>query len=703
MEAAFPVERLLRPRSIAVVGVSSDPGSLGGRALANLDRFGFSGDVHLVSRTSALVDERATIPTIDDLPDGVDALILALPAPAVRGAAEAAARRSVGGMVVFASGFSETGDDGRREQEQVAAVCREAGIAMLGPNTLGLTNYVDGVPLGFGPNQPDLPAGRPTLAAIAQSGAMAASMRLSSLGRGLAVSYSVATGNEAVTGVEDFLAAVVEDPSTHAVAIYAEQLRKPRLFLRLAARARALGKPVVLLHPGRSRKAREAAASHTGALAGDWAVMRAMVESEAVVLVETLEELLDASELLTRYPDPPRAGPSVMTDSGAFKGLALDLAEAIGLDLPPITATTSAKLAERLPAFASHGNPLDITAQGLKDMPLYGGAADILRADADSGGLMAALMPGSPEVGLLKAQAVLPALTAPGKPVCYVVMGGAAPVSPGLEQTVLDAGVPFFRSPERALRAFGHVGRYALRKAAAAGEERRTAPVATRLTGQGVLPEHVSKRILADAGLRVPEGKLATSFDQAHAAAERIGWPVVLKAQSADLPHKSDAGGVRIGIADAEALRTAWAAIEADVARARPDLTLDGLLVERMGAPGVELVVGGRNDPSWGPLLVFGLGGVWIEALDDVRLVRADASEALIAGELARLRGRVLLDGYRGSPPVDIDAVIAAFLKVGRLLCAHPEIGERDVNPLVVFPTGAEPIALDALITLRPI
>lgn len=700
METAFPVERVLRPRSIAVVGVSSDSGSMGGRALANLGRFGFTGDIHLVSRSNARVGERATVPTIDDLPEGVDALILGLPAAGVLDAVQAAARRGVGGVVVFAAGFSEAGDEGRLEQNRIADVCRAAGIALLGPNTLGLTNYVDGVPLGFGPNQPDPPGDRPTLAAIAQSGAMAASLRLSSRARGLGVSYSIATGNEAVTGVEDYLAALVDDPATHAVAIYAEQLRKPRLFLQLAARARANGKPIVLLHPGRSAAARHAATSHTGALAGDWATMRAMVESEAVVLVETLEELLDASEMLTRYPDPPRQGPLVMTDSGAFKGLALDLAERIGLDLPPVTAATEAKLAERLPAFASHSNPLDITAQGLKDMPMYGEAAAILRADANGGGLLAALMPGSPEVGTLKAQAVLPALTAPGKSVCYVVMGGAAPVAAALEQTVLDAGVPFFRSPERALRAFGHMTRYALNKAQAGGPGAAAPPTAVRLPGSGVLPEYVGKRLIADAGLRVPDGALATSADDGVAVAQRVGWPVVLKAQSAALPHKSEAGGVIVGLADEAALRAAWDRMHADVARLRPDVVLDGLLVERMGQPGLEMVVGGRNDPAWGPLLVFGLGGVWIEALGDVRLVRADAQKAVIAQELSRLRVYALLTGFRGTAPVDVDALADAVMAIGRLLCSHPEILEIDVNPLVAFPAGTSPLALDALIAL---
>lgn len=697
---AFPVARLLRPRSIAIVGVSPDPSSMGGRALANLDSFGFDGEIHLVSRSNAAIGERACVASIDDLPRGVDALILALPSSAVLDAAKAAARREVGGLVVFAAGFSETGDEGRALQDQVSAVCREAGMALLGPNTLGLTNYVAGIHLGFGPNTPDPADARPSLAVIAQSGAMAASMRLSSRTRGLRTSYSVATGNEAVTGVEDYLAEIVDDTHTSAIAIYAEQLRKPRLFLELAARARKNGKPIIMLHPGRSERARVSATSHTGALSGDYATMRALVEDQAVVVVETLEEWLDASEMLARFPHPSVDGPGIITDSGAFKGLALDLAETVGLAVPDLSASTAAKLAERLPAFASQTNPLDITAQGLKDMPMYGEAAAIMRDDPGFGGLILSLMPGAPEVGKLKAQTVVSALGAPRKPIALVLMGGAAPVAPDLEKMVLDAGIPFFRSPERALRAFGHLQRHALAR------ESATPPAAvTRspdpIPGNGTLAEHVGKALVSEGGIAIPAGALAASLDEALTIADRIGWPVVAKAQSAALPHKTEAGGVVVGIDGPEALKAAWASVQAGVARAKPGLVLDGILIEAMSDRGLEIVVGGRNDPAWGPVLLFGLGGVWIEALGDVRLTPAGISKGRAAEELLRLRGSALLQGFRGSLPVDLDALAEAICGVGRLLIEHPEIAEIDINPLMAFPQGRSPVALDALIVLN--
>lgn len=688
------VGRLLRPRSVAVVGVSEDPGSMGGRALANLDLFGIK-EVHLVSRTNASVRGRACVRGIDELPDGIDAAIIALPRQGVVAAIEACARKKIGGAVLFAAGFGEAGEAGRADQARIIAIAREADIAVLGPNTLGMTNYVDGVPLAFGPNAPDAPAGRPALAILAQSGAMMGSLRLSAGVRKYAVSYAIATGNEATASVEDFLEHIVDDRHTTAIAIFAEQIRRPADFLRLTAEARRQGKPVVLLHPGRSQRAQASAASHTGALSGDYEVMRALVAAEGVVAVETLEEFMDAAEFLTRFPSPPKSGPAIMTDSGAIRGLSLDFAEAHNLEIPLLTEATQHRLAARLPEFAEVSNPLDITAQGLKDIALYTDAVTSLAADENCGGVLIAAMPGAPDVGLAKADAMLPALAESGKPRAYVVLGDA-PIAPHLPSRVYEQGTPFFRSPERALRAFAHAGASArLRSAAALA--RSDAVTQTPLNVQGTLVEYKGKALLRAAGLGTPKGGLAIDLDSAATLAREIGWPVVLKIQSADLPHKTEVGGVRVGLADEASLRSAWAEMMAKVEKLRPDAAIEGCLIEAMAPTGLEMVVGGRRDPQWGPVILFGLGGVWIEALNDVRLIPADFPLELVRGEIEHLKGRMLLDGYRGAQPSDKNELAKVICAVGALLRRHPEIREIDINPLIVYPSGA-PLALDALV-----
>lgn len=710
--SSHAVGRLLRPRSIAVIGVSDKPGSMGGRALANLQNAGFNGDIHLVSRSNDSVNGRPCVASVDDLPEGIDAAIIAQPAHVVQATVEACGRRKMGGVVVFAAGFSEVGDEGGAAQEQLAETALKADLAMLGPNTLGMFNYVDQLSLLFGPTRKMTPEqeaveeklrdfrNRPAVAVLAQSGAMAGNISMSARARGYALTYFIATGNEAVSSIEDFLAHIVDDDHTDVIAIFAEQIRRPQEFLRLARRARENGKPVVLLHPGRSERAKASAASHTGALSGNYEVMRAMVASEAVIVVETLDEFLDTVEFMARFPQGQATGPSVLSDSGALRGLSLDFADSLDLNLPEPGPETMARLQDRLPGFAEASNPLDITAQGLKDMPLYGDCAAIMADDEASGGVLFALMPASPEIGKIKAEACLPSLTATPKPKIFVLLGDA-PVDPDVPKLMRENNIPFFRSAERALRTFARSVWYARQKQQGRLNRKAAGKADKPIEGQGALIEYRGKELLREAGLATPEGGLAKTPDEAVGLAERTGYPVVLKVQSAQLTHKTEIGGVVIGLSDEAELRSAWADMAARVATRRPDAIVDGYLVEGMAPKGLEMVVGGRRDPDWGPVVLFGLGGVWIEAMKDVQLLPADAPESVVLAHIDMLKGRSLLEGARGAEPVDKAAIAAVVSKVGQLLLSHPEIVEIDVNPLVAYGSGEEPVALDALVVVQ--
>ncbi len=690
-------DRLLRPRSLAVVGASPEPFSLGGNVLANIERFGFDGDLHLVSRSRTEINGRACVPTIDDLPVGVDTVVLVVPVPAVKEAIAACVRRGVGGAIVFASGFGELGEEGRRAQDEIAAMTKEAGIALLGPNCLGLINFIDQVPLTFEPVQPVVPSG-PGICAIAQSGAMAGNIRMALLGGNVPVAYTFSTGNEAVLGAEDVIGSLIDDPAVQLFSVFVEQIRHPKRFLTLAAQAQRRGKPIVLMHPGRSARSREAAKSHTGALAGDHAVMRAFVASEGVVLVESLDELFDVSRLLTRYPRPAAGGAGIMSNSGAIRGFALDFCEQIDLPLPELAPATCDELKRVLPDFATIDNPLDITAQGMQKPSIFGDSAQALLRDSQVGALLVAAMGGSPAQQMAKWKSMRPVLEAAEKPVALVYLGDSAPLSDDCLAEIKDSGVPFFRSPERAMRAFAHMMRYGR----ALAETQQRADLSVAVSGRvpsGPLVEYRGKAMFAEAGIAVPRGELAATRDDAVRIARALGFPVVLKAQAAALMHKSDVGGVAIGISDEPALRAAWDTMTARVAAARPDIVLDGILIEAMAPPGgVELIVGARRDPAWGEVLMVGLGGIWAEALGDVRLLPAETSAGRIAAELDRLKGARLLHGYRGSPPCDLHALTDALMRIGALLRAVPTLTEIDVNPLVVYPVGQGVMALDALL-----
>ena len=691
--------RLLRPRSLAVVGASPEPLSVGNNVLVNLRRFAYGGALHFVSRTRSEIDGVACVPSIDDLPMGIDAVILIVPAQAVGESIEACARRGVGGVVVFASGFSEQDEAGGEAQAAFAATARAANMVVLGPNCIGSVNYADGVPLTFEPVEPEPPRG-PGVCVIAQSGAMQGNIRYALMGRGVPVAQSISTGNEAVLCAEDYLDLLIEDPTISGFSLFVEQIRNPQRFLTLARRARVALKPIVLLHPGKSSRAREAAKSHTGALAGDHDIMRACVEREGVVVVGGLDELFDVTTLLTRYPKPVTGGVAVLSNSGALRGFSLDFCEEIGLALPDLASSTQAALKAILPSFAAIDNPLDITAAGMQKPSLFGDSAAAMLDDPGVGFLLVVAMGGGKAQQINKWRAMRTVLETASKPVAVAYMGDDYPLDEQFIAEIRESGLPFFRSPDRALRAIARLSAHgAVLASSGTGTTTSVAPLA--IDKHGSVAEWRGKQVLAKLGIATPRGGLARSLDEARNLAAGIGYPVVLKAQADALAHKSEAGGVIVGVADEAALVEAHARLLANVKAYAPQMQLDGVLVESMAPRGaLEMIVGARRDPKWGPVLVVGLGGIWTEALHDACLLPASAGHGEVLEALSHLKGAALLGGLRGEAPRDVDALATIAVKIGALMQADPRIVEVDVNPVNVYARGDGALALDALIVM---
>ncbi len=693
MSETNALTRLLRPRSIAIAGASPDPKTMGGAVLANLDRFGFEGPIHLISPTRDEIDGRKCIKTADDLPDDVDAVVLNVPRAAIRPMVESCARKNVGGIVVFASGFAEAGEEGRAEQESIAAICRESGMAMLGPNCLGYINFADGIALTFEPAHPAPLQDRRSVAVIAQSGATASNIRSAMQGRGISVSLSAATGNEAVMDASDLVEFVIAEGSADAIGIYAEQIRNPHRFLAVAGIARSKGVPIVLLHPGRSKRGMEAAASHTGAMASDYAVMRCAVENEAVVAVDTMDELFDALALLHRYPAPPAGELGIVTNSGAIRGMCFDFAEDIALPIAQLSAETLDKLSGYLPDGMEIDNPLDVGTTGFVNGGIFGQTADAMLADPAVGGVLLPMAGGAPPQQRSKAEAVMPVAIGSSKPVAMALTGDEAPLDPDFLAEMRKSETPLFRSTERAMRAFAAAGRYA--KALQATNDRTA--VATGLSGwsePGIKPEYAGKEFLRSIGIRVPDGGMAANLEEAMAIASRIGFPLVLKAQSAALSHKSDAGGVILNLRGDAELRVSWQQLMDNL----KGVHLNGVLVEQMSPPGLEMIVGARHHPEWGASVLVGLGGVWTEALDATTLMPADISRDRAIERIMALRGAKLLGPFRGQPTRDVAALADIVVKLGGAMRAGIGITEIDINPLMVMAEGEGAIALDALI-----
>jgi acyl-CoA synthetase (NDP forming) len=659
------VELLMRPRSIAVIGVSSRPRTAGRTVLANIDLNEFAGQVHVVGRGGGEVEGHALLEEIDDLPQGVDLAVLTLPAPAVKEALEACARRKVGAVTVFASGFAEAGE--RAAQDELVAIARNAGMALLGPNCLGYTNLVDGLPIGFAhirrvARLAEAP-GKPAVAMVSQSGGLLAFTSIALSARGLPMSYTVSTGNEAGIGIADFVDFFADDAATHVIALYLEEVRDPPAFLAAAARARAAGKPLVMIHPGRGAKGRAAVQSHTGALAGDYDTMRVTLERAGIVLVDTMEAFVDVVEILAQYPRPPVAGPGILTFSGGFCAIAHDYFEDMGLEIPALTAATADALRLQLPAFIPPSNPLDLGTQAMWQPELTGIGAGALAGDDAVGSLIVAINSGTPQSLKAYGPHFIAALKGRDKP---AILAFSTPnLDPEFVTSVRDSGLVLSQSIEGSMRAIAtltHFGR-AMQRAAPAAAPKKFDGLPP--LGAGTQPEWLGKRLLAALGIAVPEGGLARDADEAEAIAARVGYPVALKAQAGALSHKTEAGGVALNIPDALALRAAWDTVVANVARDTPGLALDGLLVERMAPKGLELMIGARRDPKWGPVLLVGLGGIWVEALGDVRIMAPDLAEADIVAELHRLRSAKLLQGFRGQPAVDVAAVARTAALIG--------------------------------------
>jgi acyl-CoA synthetase (NDP forming) len=696
------IDRLLRPKSVAVVGASDRVGALGATLLNNLVQYEFAGEVYPVNPKRDELLGLKVCHTIDELPEGIDCAVLAIPRPFVLDTVRQLAARKCGAVVIYSAGFSEAGEEGMREQLELGAIAAEHGMVIEGPNCLGCTNYVERVPLTFvETNMLTPPKGTRAVGIASQSGALAAVLATALHPRGCYVSTSVSTGNEAASGVEDYVEWLVDDPDTHVIAMYVESLRRPRAFIEAARRARAAGKPIVMLHPGKSNKAQESAATHTGAMAGDYALMKTKLAREGVIFADTLEELADITEIALRCQALPGAAMAVLGESGALRGLAFDIAEDIGLDLIDLNDENSPALRAVLPDFVPVSNPTDITALGLSEPEIYTKVLTALLEDVRVGSVVASIIQSDPITSGIKFPHIIKVLedgTFP-KPLVFAGVDEGARVPEHYIEGLRKVGIPWFPSTERAYRAIARLADLAKRDLTDRSAEPIAVPGLETLSG--VVPEYKAKELLRPLGIHFPESRFAASAADAVVAAEAIGYPVVMKAQAAALGHKSDAGGVFLGLKSAEAVRDAFEQMYANVHAYDAMIRLDGVLVEKMGRMGTEMIVGAKNDPEWGPVVLAGFGGVTAEILKDVKLFTPDLDQAAVHEGLLELKQAALLKGYRGSPALDVAALAELIVLVGRIMAGNPAIREIDLNPVIVHPEGEGVLALDALMLVE--
>jgi len=696
------IDRLLRPKSVAVVGASDRKGALGATLLNNLVQYEFAGDIYPVNPKRDELLGLKVYHSVDELPEGIDCAVLAIPRPFVIDTVRSLAERNCGAVVIYSAGFSEAGEEDMRDQEELARIAQKHGMVIEGPNCLGCTNYVERVPLTFvETNMQTPPKGTRAVGIASQSGALAAVLATALHPRGLYVSTSVSTGNEAASGVEDYVEWLIDDEDTHVIAMYVESLRRPKAFIAAARRAREAGKPIVMLHPGKSNKAQESAATHTGAMAGDYQLMKAKLAREGVIFADTLEELGDITEIALRCPALPGANMAVLGESGALRGLAFDLAEDIGLDLVHLDDDNCPALRAILPDFVPVSNPTDITALGLSEPEIYTKVLTALLGDERIGSVVASIIQSDPITSGIKFPHIIKVLEDGtfSKPLVFAGVDEGATVPAEYIEGLRKVGIPWFPSTERAYRAIARLADLAKRDLTDRSGEPLEVPGLE--AASGVVPEYKAKELLRPLGVLFPESAFAPTADEAAAAAEVIGFPVVMKAQAAALGHKSDAGGVILNLKSVDDVREAFERMYGNVANYDASIQLDGVLIEKMGRMGTEMIVGGKNDPEWGPVVLAGFGGVTAEILKDVKLFTPDMDQAAVHRGLLDLKQAALLMGYRGSPALDVAALAGLIVQVGRIMAGNSSIREIDLNPVIVYPEGEGVIALDALMLVE--
>jgi len=700
---------LIAPGSIAVVGASERPGP-GRQVVENLFLLGYQGQIYPVNpRYDSVLGFPCYSSLSEVVRDGhrVEAVAILLNRDKVLPVLEEAAEVGARAAWAFASGFAEAGPEGKALQLTLARFCEEAGIAFCGPNCVGLLNPPARVALYSAPVSPFLKPGR--IGAVLQSGSVC--LALANSNRGLGFSLLVSSGNEAVLDSTDYMAYMIDDPHTEVILAFIEQFRQPERFLEVARRARDKGKPIVVLKVGRSRIAQRAALAHTGALAGSDAVHDAVFKKYGVIRVDDLDEMLETAEAFIKLKDNLPKGNRVgmITVSGGEIGLIGDLAEGLDLEFPDWSSRTKEAFQNVLPPYSVISNPLDAWGSGKIDAtypPCMAAAARdegvdllVISQDAPDG-----LAPAQVEQYTVVAKAAVQVAKESGKPVVAIsnLSGG---LHPDLRRIFDQGGVPLLRGTREGLRAVHHLIRYAqaLRRPI-------SIPFCPQKTvkdfvcGAGVLSEYEAKRILAEYGIPCPKEVLCQSEDDAVASASRIGYPVVLKVVSPKLPHKTEAGVVRVGIKNEKELRSAFREILANATRHIKREELDGVLVQEMVTGAVaEVIVGLLRDPSFGPVVVFGLGGILVELFQDRALGLPPLTREEALDMVCSTKAGKLLAGFRGQPPGDLDALIDVLVKLSQLAL---DFGDRiralDINPLLVLPKGQGVKAVDALIELDP-
>lgn len=704
---AMNLERLFQPGAIAVIGASQKAGSISAQPLQNLKAGGFAGRLYPVNPNRGEILGERSYRSVQDLPETPDLALILVSARRVPAALEDCGAKGVPFALIVSSGFAETDAGGQRAQQEIVDIARRHGIGLIGPNCQGLMSIPGRVAAGFGAPF-TLRYREGPVSVISQSGGFGGAIMMMAAEEGVGFRHFVTTGNECGISTLDLIDSFCADPLTGVIATYIEGLKDARRLLEVGRKAMQARKPLLVWKAGSSEAGARAVASHTANLAGSSAIYRAAFRQIGAIEVSDVAELADCAKAFAPGRLPRGNRVAVVTTSGGAGIVMADRYSEAGMRIPSLAPGSLARLRDLLPAFAPVENPIDTTARIIDEPEKLLEALRVIAADPNIDCMTLACAALTGEVGRRIAEAVVAVHGQTDKP---FFLAWNAPEDTAREAyAIVDAaGVPRFRTPVRCARAMCALSEYAgaLERFASRSAEPPVTLDRPRLRAalrgrHGDLAEHEAKRILAEYGIPVTREELVVRAEDAGEAAARVGYPLAMKIQSAQIPHKTEAGGVRLALADDRAVATAWTEIMEGARRHAPLARIDGILLQEQVAGATEVIVGINNDPVFGPAVMVGLGGIFAEVLKDISVRVAPVTRPEALAMIRELRAFPVLDGARGRPRADIGALAEAIARVSALAVdLRDEVAELDINPLFVFAEGGGVKAGDALIKTK--
>ena len=698
------LERFFNPESVAIVGASREPGKVGYEILTNMIDAGYEGKIFPVNPKADKIGRLKCYGDLEAIGEVPDLVIIVVPAKIVPAIMNQCAAIRVKAVIIITASFKEVGEQGRRLEQKVVQIAKQAGIRVIGPNCLGVIATTNKLNASFGG---DLPR-TGTIGYLSQSGALLAAILDMANAGGIGFSKLVSIGNKADVNELDVIEALGQDPDTKVIAGYLESVTNGGVFVRQAERI-SQTKPILLMKSGSTGAGAKAASSHTGSLAGSETAYECVFERAGIIRCDSIKAQFDFAQVLTNQPLPKGPGVAVITNAGGLGIMAADAIEQQGLVFAKIADETVGQLSANLPAAANVHNPIDVLGDALADR--YELALSVVLDDPNVDTVLVLLTPQAMTASAATAEAIVKvAGKKPDKPILACFLGAGA-VEEGIK--ILRKGkIPQYDSPESAVNTIKVITNYVRWRS----RPKRIVKLfaVNRRKVQNIIERHLraksheigemeSKEILEAYGFVVPKGSISSTAEQAVNIAEQLGYPVVLKIWSPDILHKSDVGGVRIGIGSAQKVRDAFDLMMYRIPSKLPNANILGVLVQQMCQKGREVILGMHRDPHFGPLMMFGMGGTMVEVLKDVSFYLAPITSDEAKQMLVSTRTYKILQGVRGEEGVDIDAIAEGLQRLSQLVTEFPQIQEMDINPFVVGPEGTTPVAVDARISVQQV